>query len=299
MPAVAERWTYPPYGVTIEGDRVYGLGTADMKGGVACIVGAALELLETDAKTNHTVVLAFTADEEGDMGGARSLVHAGVFAQAKFLVVAEPTDGQVYVGEKGQLWLRVAFTGQATHGATPSLGRNAALAAADLALRLEELATTSDFGEGTTFNVGRLTGGERVNAVPEHAELDLDVRFADPLVDSAVLREVRRVVRAVEATRQVVAAVAVLRHLPPLRTDAANAYVRALTAAADAAFGRRTQAELAPYATDAKVIVPPTRVPFAVFGPGCITQAHGPDEYVSLPSLVRTETALATFLRGL
>lgn len=110
-----------------------------------------------------------------------------------------------------------------------------------------------------------------MDAVPEHAELHLDGRFADPLVDDAVLREVRGAVRAVETTRQVVAAGAVLRHLPPLRTDAANAYVRALTAAADAAFSRRTQAEVAPHATDAKVIVSPTKVPFAVFGPGCIT----------------------------
>lgn len=159
VPAVVERWTYPPYGVTIEDDRVYGLGAADMKGGVACIVGAALQFLETDTKTDHTVVPAFTVDEEGDMGSARSLVHEGVFVQTKFLVVAEPNDCQVYVGEKGQLWLRVAFTGQAAHGATPSLGRNAQLAAADLALRLEELATSSSFSEDTTFNVGRLTGG--------------------------------------------------------------------------------------------------------------------------------------------
>jgi len=299
VPPAKDRWTYPPFEATIKDERVYGLGAADMKGGVASIADAALELLESGIRTNHTVILAFTADEEGNMGGARSLVHAGLFAQTKFLVVTEPTDGQVYVGEKRQLWLRVTLKGLATHGSTPSAGRNAALAAADLALRLEKLTCVKDWNEEVTFNVGRLVSGERVNAVPEYAELDLDVRFAEPSTGSTVLQKVYEMVRAVEAARQVTATVTTLRHLPPLRTNPENVYVRTLTAAVNAVLTPCPQANLAPFATDAKVIVPQTKIPFAVFGPGSIAQAHSPDEHVFLTSLVRTKIALASFLRGL
>ena len=299
VPPAAERWTYPPFEATIRDQRIYGLGAADMKGGVACIADAALDLLESGTKTDHTIILAFTADEEGHMGGARSLVTAGVFAQTKFLVIAEPTDGRVYVGEKGQLWLRIAFKGLATHGSTPSLGRNAVLAAAEAALHLEKRATTKARDGEVTLNVGRLAGGERVNAVPEYAELDLDVRFAEPSQGDTLLKEVQELAHEVEVARQVTATLTVLRHLPPLRTDAADVYLQTLTTAVSTTLGRGLQADLAPYATDAKVIVPQIHIPFAIFGPGSIAQAHGPDEYVSLPSLVQTKLALVSFLREL
>jgi len=111
--------------------------------------------------------------------------------------------------------------------------------------------------------------------------------------------ESRDGVRAVEVTRQVTAPVTTLRHLPPLRTNPEKVYIRALTAAVNAVLTYCPQANLAPFATDAKVIVPQTKIPFVVFGPGSIAQAHGPDEYVSLTSLVHTKIALVLFLRGL
>lgn len=155
-----ESWTKPPFEGLIEGGRLYGRGAADMKGGVAVILQAArlIAAFARGRSPRKTLLLALTADEEQGYRGAETLIEQDFFKDAEFMVVAESTDGKVFIGEKGELWLRVRFLGRAAHGSTPELGINAILPAAVFCTRLNAEATKLPAVAGSgkmTLNIGK------------------------------------------------------------------------------------------------------------------------------------------------
>ncbi|MBU4227740.1 M20/M25/M40 family metallo-hydrolase, partial [bacterium] len=119
-----EEWTKPPFQGLIENGRMYGRGAADMKGGVAVILYAAVLLKRRGIIPKKTIQLALTADEEWGYRGAKTLVDQGYFKQTDLLIITEPTNLQVSIGEKGEVWIKAKFFGKSAHGSTPELGRN-------------------------------------------------------------------------------------------------------------------------------------------------------------------------------
>src|SRR5207248_4234391 len=117
--------------------RVYGRGTADMKGALAAMVVAARSLHRADVPLGGDLILAFTAGEEVDSLGAEALAKAGLLAGADAMVVGEPSDLEVYVAEKGNLTLTIAAEGRTAHASMPELGANAVYAMAELIGELE------------------------------------------------------------------------------------------------------------------------------------------------------------------
>lgn len=118
-------------------------------------------------------------DEEREYRGAQMLTERGFFDDAEFLIVAEPTDGKAFIGEKGELWIRVRFSGRAAHGSTPELGVSALLPTAAFCTQIANAATELKEIKGrgrSTLNIGRFTSGWQVNIVPDRAEVELDFR---------------------------------------------------------------------------------------------------------------------------
>jgi len=115
-------WSHPPFAAELEGDRIYGLGAADMKSGVAVILQIARELARRGITPKQDIVLALTADEEHAYRGAATVAESGLIDDARFLFILEPTGGKGYIGQKGELWIEARFTGRAAHGSVPELG---------------------------------------------------------------------------------------------------------------------------------------------------------------------------------
>ncbi len=295
-----EPWTKPPFEALIEGERLYGRGAADMKGGVAVILQAAKLIAARcnlqGRSLRKTLLLALTADEEQGYRGAEMLAERGLLVDAEFMVVAEPSDGHVLIGEKGELWLRVRFLGRAAHGSSPELGINAVLPAAAFctSLNAEAAKLPATAGRGRpTLNIGRFRGGWRVNIVPDRAEVELDFRVISEETKEWAIALVKRLGEEAAAKAGARFEQELLSYHPPVFSDKNDGYVREfLAAAGEAAPG------IAPFCTDAATIIPKAGVPipFVIFGPGSIALAHRPDEYVELGSLERALEVLLAFL---
>ena len=124
VPLGSGAWSTDPFGGKVEGDRIYGRGTSDMKGGVAAMVAAALRLARSD-RSGASLLLLLTAGEETGLQGAAHLVSLKDLGPIGAMVVGEPTSNYPLVGHKGALWIEAKVKGVSAHGSMPEKGVNA------------------------------------------------------------------------------------------------------------------------------------------------------------------------------
>lgn len=291
VPVEGQAWSSDPFALRREGGRLYGRGTADMKGFVACAIALA-ESLEPDtlARPLH---LAFTYDEEVGCMGARVLIRQ---MQAEGLrpaaaIIGEPTGLEIVDAHKGCCQYTLVFHGREGHSSRPDQAVNALEAAVRTAHRLTALAgeLRERAPEGSRFTppwstlqVTGLHAGTAHNVIPHRAELMWEMR--------PVREEDRLFVREALA-RHLAAETAAPAGpgLPPLRVEEVFATeVPALEPRPDnpavellrAVTGANGPAGAVAYATEAGLFQG-AGVPAAVCGPGDIAQAHRPDEFVT------------------
>jgi len=296
-----QKWSVPPFEPRIDQQRMWGLGSADMKSGVVVILEMAKLIAQSNLTLKKDFVLALTADEESAYRGAASVTESGLIDDAEFLIIAEPTAGKVYCGQKGELWLEVEFSGKAAHGSLPELGVNAILPAARFCLDLAEVANTfrEHVGRGrSTVNIGQFNGGWQVNIVPDTTKVRLDSRVVSDEEKRMVVDLVQRLGQEAIANTGAGFTTRTIAYKAPIISDTNNPYVQSFLRAAA---GNHSQAEIeiAPYSTDGVAIIPKLGIPMVVYGPGDIAQAHRPDEFLELSSLYQALDVFARFFNGL
>ena len=175
-------WETNPFELTQKGDKLYGLGTADMKGGIAAIIES---VLETDiSKLKNGIKLYFTYDEEIGFGGIYDIVKTN----EKFpetMIFGEPTNNEILVGSKGLLELDINFKGVKAHSSNPAKGKSANMNAVKFLYELDEFYNKNikkDLNENyevpyTTMNVGLMNGGSAKNSVPANCYISIDFRI--------------------------------------------------------------------------------------------------------------------------
>jgi len=178
-----------------------GPGVADMKGGIAVMLAAlsAAETASEFASVGYQVLI--NSDEETGSASSAALIRQ--LAQGKLAALTyEPSalpDGTLAGARPGSGNFSVIVKGRSAHaGRNPQDGRNALLAAADLALRLKALTR-----EGLTVNPARIDGGSPNNVVPDHAILRVNLRPHSPELEQFALAEIRAATRAIEAEHDV------------------------------------------------------------------------------------------------
>src|SRR4051794_41418252 len=162
----------------IEGDRLYGRGAYDMKGGLAAMMCAARDLSTQSAVRVHFVCVSDEESDEDDTRGSDYLVEKGYTGD--FAITGEPTDLHIGVQAKGVLALRLEVSGTAAHGSTPWLGDNAVLKAVDVFRMIAAMQFTresSELFDRPSVSLGRIIGGDAMNKVPDCCAIDLDIRF--------------------------------------------------------------------------------------------------------------------------
>ena len=273
----------------VEGDRLYGRGAYDMKGGLAAMMCAVRDLSEQDAVRVRFLCVPDEESEDIDRRSTDDVVRGGF--RGDFAITGEPTDLHVGVQAKGVLAFRLHVFGRAAHGSTPWLGDNAVLKAIDVFRRIESLPfsrESSELFDRPSVNLGRIQGGDALNKVPDLCTMVVDIRYL-PNQDPGDILEQIRTIPDIEVVRTFTRV--------PAYVSRSNPYVVALVAAV----GRLTSGEAMSVGRDGAsdaVSFLKAGVPSVEFGPGGAGH-HGPEEWVSISSLAHYRQALVDFAAGL
>jgi len=274
----------------IEGDRLYGRGAYDMKGGLAAMMCAMRDLCDHDAVRVRFVCVPDEESEDIDTRSIDEIVRGGGFP-ADFAITGEPTDLHVGVQAKGVLAFRLNVHGRSAHGSTPWLGDNAVLKAIDVFRRIESLPfsrESSELFDRPSVNLGRIQGGDALNKVPDLCTMVVDIRYLPNQDPGDILAQIRSI-PDIEVVKTFTRG--------PADTPRSNPYVIALVAAV----GRLTSGESMSVGRDGAsdaISFLQAGIPAVEFGPAGAGH-HGPDEWVSIASLARYRQALCDFVVGL
>jgi succinyl-diaminopimelate desuccinylase len=275
-------WSVDAFAGGTDGDRLYGRGTSDMKGGTAAIVVAA-ERVAALGEGAAGLELVLCAGEETGCEGALALAGAnGALGRCGALLVAEPTTNYPCVAHKGVVWADAVARGKTAHGSMPHLGENAIYKLAGAIGRLD--GWTLDAAEHEllglpTVSLGTFSGGININSVPDRAEAGIDVRTVPGMSGDSVLRALReRLGEEVELEPRVV--------LDPIDTDPSGEWVQEVFSVMEGVLGEAPSARGLAYFTDAAALSPAYGAPPTIIcGPGDAEQAHRTDESCSMSAL--------------
>jgi len=281
VPLNEELWSVDPFRVTAKENRLYGLGSTDMKGFFPVVMEAIRTL--GDVEFQEPLIILATADEETSMHGARSLVEQGI-PRGRYAIIGEPTGLVPVRAHKGIMMESIRLLGRSGHSSDPALGNNALDAMhaviGELMNWREELRRdhASDLFKIAypTLNLGCIHGGDNPNRICGHCELEIDIRLT-PGMELDHIREelVRRVSGIVDPLDIQFELVSLFPGIPAFMAQSHSEIlhkVESLTGqeGISVAFGTE-----APHLQQLGLDT-------IVFGPGNIDQAHQPDEYMSL-----------------
>jgi putative selenium metabolism hydrolase len=310
-----DSWTVDPFGAELKDGNLYGLGSCDMKAGLAATVYAGELLKRNDTALKGPVYVAAVGLEEPSEGtGTRKLLQE-LRITPHWVVIAEPSDMQIVRAQKGHMEMRVIVKGTSSHSSRPELGKNAVYDAARLIYGLEILA--HDLGEDSFLGSGVLavtyvtSRAVSRNAVPHSCEFIIDRRLTVGETESKALSEVERIitregvnaeVRIIEEsvtshTGQVLQA---RRVSLPWSFDERHPLIQA-TVKAVSDIGHRPTVTRWLFATEGAYTASVAQIPTVGLGPGNPALAHACDEYVPISqvySATRAYAALAHDLLG-
>lgn len=268
----------------IKDDRLYGVGSMDMKANVACLIYA---FKEVAAQVAYPIGLQLVTDEEiGGFNGTKYQIEEGV--RADFVIAGEPTNFDIVHQAKGVLWVKVSAPGVTAHGAYPWRGKNAIWEMHTFLTALKKQYPTPDKQAWvTTVNVSSInTDNQAFNKIPDHCVVGLDIRFIPEELDS-VLATIKTLLPA-GFTLDVIA------QEPPLSTDQNNLYIQKLLRASESVTTRNIILRGAQGSSDARHY---TRVNGAGVEFGPLGEGIGSDEeWVNIPSLEQYYQILVNFL---
>ena len=295
VPVKESAWSTDPFDPQVSDGRLYGRGTADMKGGIAAAICALDTLKEAGVEPGCDIIFHLVADEErGGTWGTKVLLDEGLI-RGDACLIPEPTDMQLCIAERGLLQALISVEGRPGHGSRPREGVSAIEHAAQLVLALH----AADYGDEEhpllgqpTANVGTISGGSTFNTVAEACVIGLDRRVLPGATQESTEKAIRHLIEA--------AGVEGLRYRFDVDTfgEASemphdDPWVQAVGDAVARATGARPETIGMSFTTDARFVRNQAGIPAVVCGPGAVEQAHGNDEFVAVERLVDATAAYA------
>ena len=284
-------WTVDPYGGTIADGRLYGRGSADMKGPIAAMVAAVKTIQRADVSLRGTVVIAGVVSEEDSQAGTKQLAKDRV--KADFAIVGEPTGLKPVIAHKGNIYFDITTRGIAAHGSIPDHGLNAIEKMFSVGKGLEGLSQRlrekSHYLVGhPTLSIGTIKGGTITNAVPDQCVMSVDRRLIPGETAAEAEAEIWELLNTLAAAdpefrAELEVPVAAL----PMETSESGSVVRAVRSATMRVLGADPGVHGWSATCDANILMNEMGIPTVIFGPGDIATAHRPDEYIEIDQLTQ------------
>lgn len=294
VPVDGQNWSVPPFALSERDGKLYGRGTADMKGFIACMLAAVPHFLAQPlAQPLH---LAISYDEEVGCLGVRTLLDVLASRPEKpdLCLIGEPTELQPVLGHKGKLAVRCEVQGAACHSAYAPQGVNAIQYAAKLIHRLTTIGEVLAAPERqdarfdppfTTVQTGLIQGGRALNIVPAECTFDFEVRTLPQDDAQQVAEELEHY-----AQRELLPQMRAVNSDTEIRFYPLSSYPGLYTAAQSAA------AQLLAHLTGSEAfstvafgteggLFHQAGIPSVICGPGSMAQGHKPDEFITIEQL--------------
>lgn len=318
---VGHGWTRDPFGGELDGDRLYGRGACDMKGGLAASIIAAESFIAARPDWRGAIEISATADEEsGGYGGVAYLAERGYFSpeRVQHVIIPEPLHkDRICLGHRGVWWAEVETHGRIAHGSMPFLGdsaiRHMGAVLEEIEDRLYPLLATKTTAmpvvppqaRQSTLNINSIHGGEPeplpgdtslpAPCVADRCRIVLDRRFLIEEALPEVKAELTAVLERVKSRRPTFSySIRDLFEVQPTMADRDAPVVRSTAAAIERVLGRVADYVVSPGTYDQKHIDRIGRLKNCIaYGPGLLHLAHQPDEWVGVQDMLDSAKVMA------
>ncbi|MBC6407251.1 MAG: acetylornithine deacetylase/succinyl-diaminopimelate desuccinylase family protein [Rhodobacteraceae bacterium] len=324
---VGQGWSRDPFAATLEGDRIYGRGTCDMKGGLAASIIAAEAFLAHYPHFAGAIEISATADEEsGGYGGVAWLAQKGWFApqRVQHVIIPEPlAKHRICLGHRGGWWAQIETFGEIAHGSMPFLGdcavrhMGAVLEKFEtdlfpaLAARRTDMPVIPEGARQSTLNINSIHGGMAEppagfsglpsHCVPDRCRIVIDRRYLAEETHAQVAGEVRAILQGLTRTRKNFRfSLDEINHVAPSMTDRKAPVVATVARAITDVLGKEPQYVASPGTYDQKHIDRIGKLRNCIaYGPGILELAHKPDEYIHVQDMIDSAKVMAHTLMQL
>lgn len=292
-PNYLQTWKSNPFIPTIKGKKLFGLGSCDMKGGLAAIIMAVECIVKSQLDLEGEVIVESVVDEEGGGNGTLACCDRGYSAKAA--VISEPTQLQIFSQGMGFLLFEVRVVGKAVHAGMSSEGVNAIKKAMKLINALQAL-QENGFADnkctlpvGANINLGEIHGGVAGSTVPGNCTfkicahfLPIDGHNGKTLIERQILGAISFASRHDRWLSGHPVEVNKYQEGSAWKTDPNHPIVQTMSNSFRGALGKFPVVGKAPYGCDARILNQIAHTPTVVFGPGNIKNAHGPNELIDI-----------------
>lgn len=283
------QWQYPPYAAVIEGDKLYGRGTTDMKSGLVAMAISMIEIKERGVPFKGTLKLLATVGEEIGELGAGQLTELGHADDIDALVIGEPSNYNLCYAHKGAVNYKIQSEGKEAHNSVPELGINAINNLVDCINRINakmaELANSrvDEVLGSLIHNTTVIQGGVQVNSIPSYCEVEGNIRTVPSCDNILVKSEIDNIINELNLIAGYKLSVVYDNDVYPVKSSPESQLIHTIQKTYQAKFQGELPVMAIPGGTDASQFVKSKKeFDFVVFGPGEPTMPHKVDEYVSI-----------------
>jgi putative selenium metabolism hydrolase len=304
-----DNWSFDPLGGEIKDGFVHGRGSVDQKGGPAAFVTAGRILKELEFNKDLTIYFVGSVIEEDCDGLCWKYIVEEDKIKPDFVISTEPTNLNIYRGQRGRMEMHVHFYGVSSHGSAPERGKNAIYMASRIALEIEKLnerLKKDEFlGKGSITITEIISKSPSLCAVSDYARIHIDRRLTTDETEETAVKEIEELIKGYNAKIELLnffekaytgLEYGMEKYYPTWKVPIEHELVRTGVKTYKELFGKEPKVDKWTFSTNGIMTCGVYKIPTIGFGPGNEVLAHAPDEKVPVSDLVAASAFYAAFV---
>jgi putative selenium metabolism hydrolase len=301
-------WSFEPLGGEIKDGFVHGRGSVDQKGGPAAFITAGRILKELGFNKDLTIYFVGSVMEEDCDGLCWKYIVEEDKLKPDFVISTEPTNLNIYRGQRGRMEMQVHFYGVSSHGSAPERGKNAIYMASGVALEIEKLndrLKNEEFlGKGSITITEIISKSPSLCAVSDYARIHIDRRLTTGETRETAVKEIEELIRSCNAKVELLnyyekaytgLEYGMEKYYPTWELPFDHEFVRTGINTYKELFGKEPTVDKWTFSTNGIMTCGVYKIPTIGFGPGNEVLAHAPDEKVPVSDLVTASAFYGAF----